>query len=444
MNRRQSEPSVYLHILGCDKNRVDGETLLWHLDKAGFSLSDVPKGVDVIVVNTCAFIESAKREAVDKILELAACKPRLLVVTGCLAERYREQLKSQLPEAGLIWGVSNYAQLPDVIRRELGGSAPRTAPQNTVIQACQSGRILTTPPHYAYLKISEGCDNNCSYCAIPKIRGRYTERSVNGLVEEASSLIDGYGVSEINLVAQDVTRFSELIKLLEKLTALNVKRVRLLYCYPELLTPELINYVANNPKMCDYFDIPMQHVSDKILAAMRRRTNGSQHRRLIESIRKANAKTAIRSTFIAGFPGENEADFAELAAFLQEYQLDYAGFFAYSDEDGTDAAQFSGKVPKRTTASRVKKLEQIQSAIMQAKAKRAVSGTAEVLLDGVDMQKGGFYGRTQYQAPEVDTVVWLRSKTPLRQGQIYTATVTGTDGLDLVARISGDINHEPT
>jgi ribosomal protein S12 methylthiotransferase RimO len=428
--------------LGCDKNRVDTETMLYKLLAAGYEITPDADAADVVIINTCAFIESSQREAVDTVLEFTAKKSERnlkVIVTGCLPERYKEELVKGFPDVDAFLGIADYDRIAEVVEGVMGG-------KRNAIFDCKdvptTKRILTTMPHTAYLKIADGCDNHCTYCAIPSIRGKYRSRTIDGLIDEARELISEYGVKELNLVAQDITRYGidlyneySLLKLLDKLTALEVSWVRLLYCYPELVGDDLIKYVAENDKICKYLDIPMQHINDRILKMMNRRVTGDDIKRLVDKIRETCPDIAIRSSFIVGFPTETEEDFESLYDFIADYKLDYAGFFAYSREDGTAAARLSGQVPARVKNARRKKIAELQSGIIYNNNAKFVGTTQIVLYEGIDYDKNLFYGRTSFCAPEVDGRVNFKASDLVEIGEFYNVKITGRDGYDLEGEV---------
>lgn len=427
--------------LGCDKNRVDTETLLYILDNAGYEISVDENDFDIVIINTCAFIQSAKEEAIDNILDMVEIKkqrPIKIIVSGCMGVRYANDLFNDIPEIDAIIGFRDYQAIVDIIKRVENGERfiyKKDEDKPTI------NRIVTTPYHYAYLKIAEGCDNKCTYCAIPKIRGHYVSREMDSLVSEASWLIDN-GARELILVAQDTSRYGidiyneySLLKLIEKLTKLDVEWVRLLYLYPELVTKSLVKELKDNPKMCRYMDIPMQHISNSILKKMNRHITGDDVKRLVEMIRSVDEDIAIRSTFIVGFPTETEKDFNELERFIEDYKLDFAGFFAYSKEEGTAASKME-QIEDNIKLARVKEIEQIQHNVMLQNARKKVGKTMKVLYEGADYDRQEFVGRSEFNAPDIDTNILLRSESVLDIGEIYNTKIVGTDGIDLIGEIN--------
>lgn len=426
--------------LGCDKNRVDTENMLAYLKDEGFVFTGDPADAEIIIVNTCAFIESAKREAIDTIIEMSGYKKgncRCLVVTGCLPQRYMEELKEELQEADILLGTGSYRELPQILKEYKGN---RTSLANDKDKRdFTSKRVLTTPYHYAYLKIAEGCDNHCTYCAIPSIRGKFTSREMDEIVQEAKELINDYGVKELNIVAQDITRYGidiygeyKLMELLSKLSETDVRWIRLLYCYPELVTPELIRYISQNPKIVKYIDIPMQHASSTVLKRMNRRVDADALKRLVNTIREIDPSIAIRTTFIVGFPGESEEEYRELYDFVKQSKFDRCGFFAYSLEEGTPAARMKGQIDEETKVRRVEELYALQHEIMMQKSEAMVGKVYEVIYDDIDYDNECFVGRTASDAPEIDRTVYFTSDTPLDIGEIYNVKITSYDDIDLI------------
>lgn len=430
--------NVGLVSLGCDKNRVDAERLLYSLNEYDcFSIVPNAEDAEVIIVNTCAFIESAIKESIDTIFEMSAYKDgklRLLVVTGCLAERFYDVLIKEFGEIDLLLRLNENDSLAERIASAL--NLPLSQKQDTVC-----GRIVTTPSHYAYLKISDGCNNFCSYCTIPYIRGRYRSTPIEELVEETRRLIEQYGVKELDLVAQDTTRYgvdlygtNSLIRLLDELSNTDVCKIRLNYCYPELVTPELIRYVSTNPKLCKYLDIPLQHVNDTVLRSMNRRSTSAEIRKAIDGIRTIDDSISIRSTFIVGFSGETEEQFGELLDFLNEYRLDNVGFFAYSREEGTKAFNYGNRISSATKKKRLSIAQGVQSAIMRDKMQSRLDTITRVLVDGIDYDKGLFFGHDDANAPDVDKKVYFVSNTVVPVGEYVNVRIDKLKKLDYYGR----------
>lgn len=435
---------IGLVSLGCDKNRIDSENMLAYLQKDGYELTGDPQQAEIIIVNTCGFIDSAKQEAIDTILEMSEYKKdkcRFLVVTGCLAQRYMQDIADEFPEVDMILGTANYHKMPLYIKNLVDGRGQRCYANDKDDRHFSSERVLTTPYHYAYLKIAEGCDNKCTYCAIPGIRGKYTSRRIEDIVEEAKTLVGEYGVKELIIVAQDVSRYGldlygeiKLIELLQELSKLDVEWIRLLYLYPELVSERLIEYMAGNPKICKYLDIPCQHISDGVLKLMNRRVRKADVVELINMIRKHGDFT-IRSTFIVGFPRESQQDFEELKEFLTWAKLDRCGFFAYSMEDGTPASRLDGQIDEDVKLARQEELYALQEGIMAEKMQERVGGVVDVIYEGIDYNLQMFYGRTQYDAPEIDTKVYFTADVPLDIGKIYKVKIDEIDSGDYFGHV---------
>lgn len=435
---------IGLVSLGCDKNRIDSENMLAYLQKDGYELTGDPQQAEIIIVNTCGFIDSAKQEAIDTILEMSEYKKdkcRFLVVTGCLAQRYMQDIADEFPEVDMILGTANYHNMPLYIKNMVDGRGQRCYVNDKDDRHFSSERVLTTPYHYAYLKIAEGCDNKCTYCAIPGIRGKYTSRKIEDIVEEAKTLVGEYGIKELIIVAQDVSRYGldlygeiKLIDLLQELSKLDVEWIRLLYLYPELVSERLIEYMAGNPKICKYLDIPCQHISDGVLKLMNRRVRKADIVELINMIRKHGDFT-IRSTFIVGFPRESQQDFEELKEFLTWAKLDRCGFFAYSMEDGTPASRLDGQIDEDVKLARQEELYALQEGIMAEKMQERVGGVVDVIYEGIDYDLQMFYGRTQYDAPEIDTKVYFTADVPLDIGKIYKVKIDEVDGDDCFGHV---------
>lgn len=438
---------IGLISLGCDKNRIDSENMLAYLQDDGYELTGEPSEADVIIVNTCGFIDSAKQEAIDTILEMAEYKKdkcKYLIVTGCLAQRYMHELEKEFPEVDMFVGTANYHNLPLYIKNMVDGHGEKCYVNDKDDRNFSPKRVLTTPYHYAYLKIAEGCDNKCTYCAIPNIRGKFTSRRIEDIVDEAKSLVKDYGIKELIIVAQDVSKYGvdiygeiKLIDLLKQLSLLDVEWIRLLYLYPENVTQELVEYMAGNPKICKYIDIPCQHVSNKILKLMNRKVTKEQIVDLVDMIRRHGDFT-IRSTFIVGFPREEQEDFEELKEFISTARLDRCGFFAYSMEDGTPASRLSGQIDEDVKLQRQEELYALQESIMADKLKERVGSVVDVIYEGIDYDLQLFYGRSSYDAPEIDTKVYFYSDKPVEIGKIYKVKLQEVDGIDYFGQVVED------
>ncbi len=426
--------------LGCDKNRVDTEKMLSRLVGGGHTLVGSEEEADVIIVNTCAFIDKAKEESIDEILSAIAAKNagkgKKVIVTGCLAQRYADTLKEEFPEVDAILGIADYDAILKTIEDVEDGEKVLNCAN---LDAFYSDRVLTTPYHYAYLKIADGCSNHCTYCAIPSIRGKYRSEKLEDLIREAKKLSDD-GVKELILVAQDVTRYGtdfdgkpHLIELLDRLSQLDFAWIRLLYLYPEMVDDALIEYVKNNDKIAKYMDIPLQHVDDDVLKRMNRRTNEKSIRELIAKLK--NAGIAVRTTFICGFPGETQEQFEKLEKFVKEVKFDYAGFFAYSREEGTPADKLDGHLDESVKEERANKLRAIQEKIIKSRNKELVGSKIKVIYDDIDYDRQKFVGRSQTQAPDIDNVTLFESDEEVKIGEFYDVEITGSDGIDLVGKV---------
>lgn len=423
--------------LGCDKNRVDTERALSELSE-DFEITNDIDQAQLIVVNTCAFLASARREAIDTILECADKKNNKLeklIVSGCLPQKFSDELIDTLPEVDAFLGTDDYGSLREVIKLIYAGKRVNLTGKGV---PKTFGRYLSTPPHYAYLKIADGCDNRCTYCLIPAIRGKYVSYPEDGLVKEASQLGD---VKELILVAQDTTRYGEdggknrFVALIRKLTALdNIGSVRLLYCYPDRVSDELIAELAQNDKLLKYIDIPLQHASADLLRRMNRRGNGDEYLKLIERLRAEVNGIAVRSTFIVGFPGESDEDIETLKSFVRQAKLFNAGFFAYSREPNTPAYSFEGQIPARVKQSRLKQLYAVQREISAENLKQFVGKTIRVLSDGIDYDNNCFTGRAYFSAPEIDGKVLFTSERLVEQGEYYDVEITKSNAYDLMGK----------
>lgn len=413
--------------LGCDKNRVDTEKILYYLSSGDYEITSDYSEARIIIVNTCAFIESARKEAIDTILEMAEYKKtgncELLIVAGCLVQKYRDELKESLTEADVLLGLDEYADIRRVIEK------------TDSAESLHEGRILTTPPHYAYLRIADGCNNFCTFCTIPSIRGKYRSVPLETLVEEAKRLSDD-GVRELVLIAQDVTAYGKdlygcpsLPALLRELVKLDFKWIRLMYCYPELVTDKLLDLIANEDKIAKYIDVPMQHVSDAVLKRMGRR---SSYNELVTLTKKLNDRgIAMRTTFMVGFPGETDEDFKLLCDFTKEYKPARVGIFAYSKEEGTPSCKLKGQIPKSVKLKRVNALGKIYLDCVRQRNAALVGKTVEVLYEDMDYDRGCFVGRTQYDAPDIDANVYFTGDFA-DVGNFYDVKITGCDGYDLI------------
>jgi ribosomal protein S12 methylthiotransferase len=449
-----SSPPVkfYCISLGCAKNRVDSEIMLDQLEMNGLLLTAVPEEAEVILINTCSFIESATKESIDTILEAARLKEegkcRILAVTGCFPQRYGETLIAQMPEVDLFLGTESFLSLADHLQVLLARKeAPRMvlAP-DPKLWAGLWKRRLTTTPGTAYLKIAEGCSNRCAYCTIPSIRGPFHSRRPELLLQEARDLVR-QRVRELILVAQDITAYGsdagggqgalpDLIRQLAKIK--NLEWLRLLYLRPERITSELLELMAGSPKICPYLDIPLQHVSGKVLRAMQRPLEEKKLRALIKKIRRVLPQVSLRTTFMVGFPGETEEDFAELEAFVSDMAFDHVGVFQYSPEEGTPAAAYGDQIEEGVRQCRYDRLMEIQEKISLKKNRKRVGSIEPVLITGASPESDLLIqGRTRFQAPEVDGVVYVTDGSP-EPGKIVSVKITEAHAYDLVGVMIGE------
>ena len=426
--------------LGCDKNRVDTEKLLGMLKGRGCTLTDRLEETQILIVNTCGFLQSARAEAIETVLECAEYKKgglEKIVVTGCLPQKFVDELFLPLQEADVFLGISDYEEIFAALERSYA-TGERLNAVGCGKETYREERVLTTDEHVAYLKIADGCFNHCTYCLIPKIRGKYRSYPFEKLVSEAQGLGD---IAELILVAQDTTRYGEdlygrnrFVELIRALSALeNVESIRLLYCYPEMITDELIEEIATNEKVLKYLDIPLQHSENRVLKLMGRRGARESYLALFEKLRKKIPEIALRSTFIAGFPTETEEEFEGLQAFLKEARLWNCGFFAYSKEPDTGAGKMKGQIHHATKARRVKKLYEVQREISKTRLSGFVGKELEVLCDGIDYDKNCFVGRAYFNAPDIDGKVYFNAGEAA-QGERYRVRIERADAYDLYGR----------
>lgn len=434
-----SKKTFGLISLGCDKNRVDSEKLLAIIKNKGCKITDDIQKAEIIVVNTCAFLTESRREAIETVLECAQYKNQNLekiVVTGCLPEKYADEVFPELTEADVLLGINDYQSLFNALEKSYEGERA-----NFVGKGCDcfiQDRIITTPSHYAYLKIADGCNNHCTYCLIPKIRGKYRSYPMEQLLNEAENLGD---ISELILVAQDLTRYGEdlygqnnLIKILQNLTSLdNINSVRLLYCYPDMIDDGLIAEIRDNPKIIKYLDIPLQHSENRVLKLMNRKGSREEYLNLIKKLKSQIPEIAIRSTFISGFPSETEEEYLAMCNFLKEAKLVNCGFFAYSREPDTAAYKLKGQVPYATKKRRVKGLYRVQSEISYNFLQSFKGKTLKVLCDGIDYERGCFVGRAYFNAPDIDGKVYFNAAEAV-QGEYYNVLITDCESYDLFGK----------
>lgn len=432
--------------LGCAKNQVDCERMMYRVQEAGHTVKSDIVGSDVVVINTCGFIDAAKSEAIDYILQTAELKKQGLVgkilVTGCLSQRYQDTILEEMPEVDGLLGTGSYTEIVPAIEKLLTEDKVEDfgsidAPEQ------ETGRILTTPAHYAFLKIAEGCDNRCSYCIIPYLRGKYRSRQLDDVLYEAR-LLAASGVKELIVVAQDTSRYGTdlpghkrlLPELLRQLCRIEgVKWVRVHYVYPDEIDDEFIQVMAEVPKIVKYLDIPIQHCNSKILKLMNRRGDGPFLRELFAKLRSAVPDLVIRTSLITGLPGEGEEEFEELCQFLQEQRLERVGAFAFSPEEGTPAAEMEF-VDSEIAAKRAEIIEMLQSSIMDDWCASMIGKTLDILVDGYDEEQEQFYGRSYADSPDIDGRVWIASEEPLREGDFVRVTIDGCAEGDLTGYVA--------
>lgn len=443
---------VAVITLGCDKNTVDSENMLGLLKQNNYQIVGDPSEADVVIINTCGFITAAKEESIDVIMEAIKLKeinPQIkIIVAGCLVQRYIKELAEELPEVDGFLGSNNVPGLLKLMDQVLAGQRVTTLTNSSPNPDLVIPRVTSTPSYYSYLKIAEGCDNRCTYCAIPNMRGPYVSRSISSLVQEASSLA-ARGVKELSLIAQDITLYGidlykkhSLVQLLKKLVQIpRLEWIRLMYCYPTHVTDELIDFIAENKQICKYIDLPLQHADQEILQRMGRKQKVEDVIKLIEKLRSRIPNLALRTTFIVGFPGETEKHFRNLLNFMREMQFDWVGIFTYSPEEGTPAANFPSQVPEKIKQERFERAMLMQQEITRQRNKRWLGTVQKVIVERmIEEGNGKFWqGRTQQQAPDVDGVVYFKGDN-LVPGNFVPVLITGVEDYDLL----GEIKVEPS
>jgi len=435
--------NIAIVSLGCPKNQCDADVMAASLLQAGHALADKAEEADLILVNTCGFIESAKQEAIDNILE--ACKYKTqnehlkVVVTGCLAQRYGQEMVKEIPECDAVVGIGANAQIAEIIEKLQTGEKVLALPEKEKLPIAGE-RIISTPIHYAYLKIAEGCTNKCHYCAIPLIRGKLRSRPFKETIEEAKWLA-AQGVKEVILVAQDITAYGEdltgermLPNLLREIEQIeSIRWIRLLYAYPERITDELIETMASSKKILPYIDIPIQHINSEVLTNMNRRGDRNTVISAVERLRAGIPNVCIRTTLISGYPGETEEQFEELLSFVKEYKIERLGCFAFSQEEGTVAAEMKNQVPIEVRINRAEKIMEIQADVMMQKQAELVGTIQEVICDEYNAENDVWICRTKRDAPEIDGVCYVKSDIELEIGNFYNVIVEDSDVYDLYA-----------
>ncbi len=428
--------------LGCAKNLVDTEVMLKKIADAGYEIVSEDIDADIVIVNTCGFIESAKQESIDNILDVATLKTmrhlRGIIATGCLVERYRDEVFREMPEVDAIVGVGSLSHIVEAIRAVDRGEKYSSFDDKET-SPLGGDRVLTTPEYTAYLKIAEGCDNRCTYCAIPLIRGRFRSRPMEDIIAEARDL-ERLGVKELNLISQDTSRYGldlygrySLAELVRRITEeTSIPWIRLLYCYPDKITDELVYELRDNPRLLKYMDIPIQHYSDRILTAMNRHGNSAVIRDAVRRLRESVPGITLRTTAIVGFPGETEEDFAELCAYIKKEKFDRFGAFIYSPEEGTPAATMPDQIPEQTKQDRYDILMETQADISLSLLEKKIGTTVTVLTEGYDPVAECYYGRSEADAPDVDGKVYFLTKEKIEPGTFVRVKITEAEDYDLV------------
>lgn len=434
--------------LGCDKNRVDSELILGSINKY-YEITNNPKEADIIIVNTCGFIEKAKQESIDTILEMAEYKNKykckMLIATGCLTQRYGDELLELMPEIDILMGVNDYMKLHKLIMQFIKDEKQISSAEYSDNNINEGIRLLTTDKHTAYVRIAEGCNNFCTYCIIPKIRGKFRSRKMENILEEVKSL-SNQGVKEIILIAQDLTCYGidiyqgkKLHKLISEISKVEgIEWIRLLYCYPEEITEELIEEIATNKKVVKYLDLPIQHISNNILRLMARKTNKQTIIEKIEKLKKKVPGIVLRTSLIVGFPGETDEDFEELKEFLKEYKLDNVGVFKYSREEGTPAANMENQITEEIKDVREKELMHVQKMVSKSLNELKVSKVYDTIIEG---QKGKYFlGRSAEMAPEIDGVIYIDSNKNLSKGDIIKVKIKEALEYDLIGEVYNEFS----
>jgi ribosomal protein S12 methylthiotransferase len=438
---------VAMVSLGCAKNLVDSEVMLGILNRAEFEIVDNPDEAEVIVINTCGFIASAKEESINTIIEMAQLKDtgscQALIVAGCLAQKYKDELLAEIPELDAVIGTGEVDKIADIAERALGGERLDLVNVPKYLYDHESPRYRTTPTYTAYVKVAEGCDNRCSYCIIPDMRGSYRSRPIESIIAEVENLASA-GVKEIMLIAQDTTRYGQdlygtyqLPKLIQSIAQVSgVEWIRLLYCYPSHFTQELIDTMSAEPKVCKYLDLPLQHADNAILKAMHRKGNVAEIEELITNLRKAMPDMALRTTFIVGFPGETEEQFENLVKFVERVRFDRLGVFTYSQEEDTPAGKREDQIPQDVKEERLDRLMVLQGRISAELNQGWIGKTVEVLIEEINPESDRPYvGRTERDAPEIDGQVYFKGPE-LEVGQIVKVLITEAETYDLIGEVA--------
>ncbi len=443
---------LLLISLGCDKNLVDSEVMLGKLAQKGYTFTDDEAEAEIVVVNTCCFINDAKEESIQTILEMAEMRKtgqvKALIVTGCLAQRYQEEIQKEIAEVDAIVGTAAMDRIAETVEAVLAGKdGSQMEPLNRPLSGNRK-RLLTTGGHYGYLKIAEGCDKHCTYCIIPKVRGKYRSVPMEQLVEEAARLAQE-GVRELILVAQETTLYGmdlygekKLPELLRRLCEIpQLYWIRLLYCYPEEITEELIQTIKTQPKVCHYLDIPIQHASDAVLKRMGRKTDSREIRAMVEKLRQEIPDICLRTTFIAGFPGETQEDHESLLDFVEEVEFDRVGVFTYSQEEDTPAAEMAGQVAEEVKESRRDEIMALQQEIAYGMAEETVGQELYAMIEGKVAQEDAYVARTYKDAPGVDGYLFIQTQRELMSGDFVKVRITGSYEYDLIGEICDEFTE---
>ena len=435
--------------LGCDKNLVDSEVMLGLLDKKGYQIVDSEEDADIIVVNTCCFIHDAKEESIQTILEMAEYKKegklKALIVTGCLAQRYQQEIIDEIPEVDAVLGTTSYDHIVEAVEEALAGNGHVVLEDVDALPDVKEKRLVTTGGHYAYMKIAEGCDKHCTYCIIPKLRGNYRSVPMEKLLAEAKDLAD-QGVKELILVAQETTVYGKdlygeksLHKLLRELCKISgIQWIRILYCYPEEIYDELIQTIKEEKKVCHYLDLPIQHASDAVLKRMGRRTSKAQLVEIIEKLRKEIPDISLRTTLITGFPGETQEQHEELKDFVDEMEFDRLGVFTYSPEEDTPAATMTEQIPEEVKEDRQAELMELQQEISYDKGTDRIGQELLVMIEGKVADESAYIGRTYGDAPKVDGYIFVQTGELLMTGDFAKVRVTGALEYDLIGELADE------
>ena len=443
---------IFFASLGCDKNLVDSEVMLGILSKKGYGFTDDEAEADIIVINTCCFIGDAKEESVHTILEMAEYKKegncKALIVTGCLAERYRQEITEEITEVDAVLGTTAYDQIAEAIEDALGKKSTLKCGDTDRLVLTDAKRILTTGGHYAHLKIAEGCDKHCTYCIIPRLRGAYRSFPLEQLVQEAKDLAS-MGVKELILVAQETTLYGKdlygeksLHRLLKELCRIpGIRWIRIQYCYPEEIYDELIRTIAEEPKICHYVDLPVQHASDRVLKRMGRKTTQQDLKEIIEKLRARIPDICLRTTLISGFPGETKEDHQELLQFVDEMEFDRLGVFAYSQEEDTPAARMEDQIPEEIKEERRDEIMELQQEISFEKAEEMIGKELWCMVEGKVADEDAYVARTYKDAPDIDGYIFIQTRAELLSGDFVKVHVTGADEYDLIGEITDEFTE---